>query len=484
MKLLRHLAGYLPVNIASGLAAFGGVYVFTRLLGAEEYGAYALMFWAMSVIHTLSLTAVEAANYRFAASAEAAGTGPAHYAAALSLISRSVLVALTLAGLLWFLVRDVPRYAAVVPWIALLLPVDAIVKIALEAHRAGQRVGRYASTETFRLLAGFVFGALIAWQAGLGAAAPLAGLAVAGALMAARELPFLINAAKGGQTAPGTARTWLRYGLPVAAALALDTVVSGIDRPMLAWLSPQGDAAVGAYAAGYGVADKTVLLLCAWAAMAASPLMLAAYEKSGPTSAAREAGGLIRTLLLLGVPAAVGLALVARPLGEAMIGEAVRAQAIEIIPWIAFAGLLNGLLIHYFADVFPIVKKTGERALLMLVPAVTNVGLNAVLIPRFDVMGAVYATLASYAVGILVLGFAGRRHIALPLPWLDLLKIAVAALAMWPVIALLPDLGGWAELLLKALAGGAVYASLVFAFDAGGARGFIRRRASATETGA
>ena len=35
MKLLRHLAGYLPVNIASGIAAFGGVYVFTRLLGPD-----------------------------------------------------------------------------------------------------------------------------------------------------------------------------------------------------------------------------------------------------------------------------------------------------------------------------------------------------------------------------------------------------------------------------------------------------------------
>ena len=43
MKLLRHLAGYLPVQIASGIAAFGGVYVFTRLLGPEEYGRYALM---------------------------------------------------------------------------------------------------------------------------------------------------------------------------------------------------------------------------------------------------------------------------------------------------------------------------------------------------------------------------------------------------------------------------------------------------------
>ena len=43
-KLARHLAGYLPVNLANAIAAFGGVYVFTRLLSAEAYGTYALMF--------------------------------------------------------------------------------------------------------------------------------------------------------------------------------------------------------------------------------------------------------------------------------------------------------------------------------------------------------------------------------------------------------------------------------------------------------
>jgi O-antigen/teichoic acid export membrane protein len=70
MKLLSHLAGYLPVNIANGIAAFGGVYVFTRLLGPEEYGRYALMFSVMALIHTLSLTPAEASAYRFAGKAD------------------------------------------------------------------------------------------------------------------------------------------------------------------------------------------------------------------------------------------------------------------------------------------------------------------------------------------------------------------------------------------------------------------------------
>ena len=476
MKWMKHLAGYLPVNIAAGLASFGGVYVFTRLMGPAEYGIYALMFWAMAMIHTISLTWVEAANYRFAGAAEASGELPDHYRTSLTLMMRAILFALVLAGALWFAVRDLPQYAATLPWIAILLPLDTVIKMALEAHRAGQRVGRYAFTETFRLLVGFALGALAAWLLDAGAAAPFIGLVAAGAMMATRELPFLLNAAKGGARDNSRKKAWASYGLPIAAALVLDLIVSGIDRPMIAALLPDGEAAVGAYAAGYGVADKTVLLLCAWAAMAGSPLVMAAYETGGKDAARIEARSLASTLLMIGLPAATGLALVARPLAEAMIGEALRAQAMQIIPWIAFAGLLNGLLIHYFSEAFQLAHKTAQRALLMLVPAICNIGLNFVLLPKFGLMGAVWATVASYAVGVVLLAVVGRRHVAFPIPLTELFKVGIACLAMWPVIWLLPDLGGWPELILKAAVGGAVYVCLAIALNAGGARDFVRER--------
>ena len=254
----------------------------------------------------------------------------------------------------------------------------------------------------------------------------------------------------------------------------LDLILSAADRFLIALFL--GEAAVGEYAAGYGVADKSVLLICAWAAMAASPLVMAAYERGGAEAAAEESRGLIRTLLLIGVPAATGLALVATPLSEALIGEAVRDGAREIIPWIAFAGLLNGLIIHYYSEVFNLAHRTGELALLMLIPAGANIVLNLILIPQLGLFGAVLATLLSYGLGLAVLAMVGRRLVPLPMPLLDLAKIAIAALAMCPVIWSLPTWGSWPELLLKAALGGLTYGVVAFALDAGGARGFVSER--------
>lgn len=480
MRLLRHLAGYLPVKLASALAAFGGVYAFTRLLGPEEYGRYALLVSLLALIHTLSLTWVEASTYRFTARAAERGELARHYRTALGLLVRSLLMAMGLWAVAHVLLRDVPGYGAVLPWLALLLPINALVQMALEAHRAGQRVGRYAKVASAQLLGGFALGALLAWQTGLGAAAPFAGLAVAGGLLALREGVWLFRQAGGPPPDPAMRRAWIGYGVPIAAALVLDLTLSASDRFLIALFL--GEAAVGAYAAGYGVADKTVLLFCAWAAMAGSPLVMAAYERGGAAAARAAARGLARTLILIGLPAAVGIALVAEPLSEAMIGEALRDQARRIMPWIAFAGLMNGLLIHYFSEAFQLTRRTGLRAALMAVPAGVNIALNLALLPLFGLMGAVYATLASYALGLLLLGAVGRRLVALPLALADLARAGLACLAMWPATLLVPAFGGWAELVAKAGAGALAYGLMVLALDAGGARAFLRARLG-TSTG-
>ncbi|MEM5516057.1 lipopolysaccharide biosynthesis protein [Henriciella sp. AS95] len=483
MKFARHLAGYLPVNLATALASFGGVYAFSRLLGPDEYGRYALMFSVMALIHTASLAPAESAAYRFTASAKAEGDLANHYATIRGLLLRSLVVAGLIILVVAVALRNMPDYFDILPWIALLLPLNTAIQTSLEAQRANHQVRRYALVATSKLLGGFAVGVLAAWKTDAGAAAPFIGLVAASALLFLTEAPWLWAQGKGGRADPARMKTYLGYGLPIAAALCLDLFLSAADRLLIAVF--MGEASVGEYAAGYGVADKTVLLICAWAAMAGSPLVMSAYEENGPEAASREAGGLIRIILLVGLPAATGLALVAKPLAEAMIGEDLRQGAMQIIPWIAFSGLMNGLLIHYYSEAFQLAKKTKERALLMGIPVVVNVVANLVLIPQFGLLGAVGATIGSYGVGILLLGGFGRKYVALPLPLLDLGKIALASLAMWPAVMLVPEIGAWAELFAKAIVGGAAYVVVAFVIDAGGARSFVQdSRAASRQAGA
>ena len=482
MKFLRHLTGYLPVSLANGLVGFGGVYVFTRLLGGEDYGRYALLFSCFTLIHTMTLTWAEAASYRFAGAALEDDDLPGHYRTGLSVLSRSLIATALGIGLLSLLFRNDPAYLYVLPWLFIVIVTSAFGQLAMEAHRAHQRVGRYAFSETSKIILAFLGGAAAAYFTGLGPAAPFAGMLLGTSVLLLREGPWLLREARGGQLDTKRTKAWLRFGVPVAGAMMLDILLSVSDRFLIVYFLDE--VAVGAYAAGYGVADKPVLMICTWAALGASPLMMAAYERDGKEAASKAAGDLARAILLLGVPAAVGLGLVAEPLAKAAIDAELSDQAAKIIPFIAFSGLLNGLLIHYVSESFQLTRRTALRAMLMVAPVVTNIALNLIFLPMFGVMGAVYATIISYGFAVILLGIVGNNLMRLPVPIVDIGKVAIAALAMWPVIHVMPELGGWSELILKVIAGGIIYCFVAVLLNAAGARHMIedllRRRRQET----
>jgi O-antigen/teichoic acid export membrane protein len=110
--------------------------------------------------------------------------------------------------------------------------------------------------------------------------------------------------------------------------------------------------------------------------------------------------------------------------------------------------------------------------------ALLNVGLNLWWIPTLGLIGAAYATLVSYAAG-LVLSFAlGYRVLALPIPTGDLLRILAASAGM--VLTLLPfrDHTGLMSLSLQVIAGGLVYAILVGVLNPGRVRDLLGRQAN------
>ena len=470
--IFRRLLGYAPVQAAQALASFGAVYAFTRLLGAEDYGRYALVLTLMGVLHTMALSWAEAAAYWFHARAEAQGRLASHYRTQGVLMAIACIPGLALVGVAWAVAGAAPDYRPAIAWLFLLLPLSTLINTCLETHKAAGRVVRYAPVEMSRVLGGFAFGAALAWIGGLGAAAPFAGLAAASLIVAAVELPAFLKRGAGGVFDRREARAAFAFGWPVAGALLLDLALSAADRFIVAWYL--GEAAVGAYAAGYGVADKTVFFLCVWAAMAGAPLALAAYESGDRAAFEAAAKRFAQILFLIGVPAAAGVALVAEPLAYVMVGEDLRDQAAAIMPWIAFAGLLNGVGFCYFAESFQLARRTGLRALVIAIPALSNIALNFAMIPAFGLIGAVWATLIAYAMAVILLGVIGGRLVRLPVPWADLAKVVASVALMAGAVSLVPDLPQGVALIAKAGLGALVYGAAAFALDAGGVRALLR----------
>jgi O-antigen/teichoic acid export membrane protein len=281
-------------------------------------------------------------------------------------------------------------------------------------------------------------------------------------------LPTDLPRARGGRFEAARARMYASYGLPVAASLILALALASTDRFVLAAF--RNEATVGVYQAGYSLANRTLDVVFVWLGMAGGPASIAALERGGLKAlegVAREQSGFMVALTL---PAAVGLALVARPLAEIMIGPGLRAGAAEVTPWIAAAAFFAGINTHYLHTAFTLARRTGRLMLAIAIPAVLNLILNIALAPRFGLQGALWATLASYGIGVAVSYALGRRSLALPMPWSTLARAALASAGMGAAVWYTPTYGGVAELAAKALIGVAVYGLLAWLLDLCGAR--------------
>lgn len=469
----RGVWGYLPANIVQGVVGFLTLVAFTRLLSPDDFGRYAVAFAVFSLTHVAVFTWIEAAMARFWA-AESEGPSLAdHFAGLYQATFALTLIFLPVMGLaIWLWPMDTAFRVAVAVGVAG-VPVRCLARLVQERYRASGEVAKSAWMDIFTAVGGLGFGVVFA-VLGAGAASPLIGLALAPLVLLPFVLPAELRFARGGRADPKRLLSYARYGYPIAVSLALTLVLGSTDRILLAVF--MDEAATGAYHAAYSLANRTLDVLFIWLGAAGGPALVMALERHGHTGLKEAAREQASTFLLIGIPAAVGLALVARPMAEFMIGEDLRGAAAAITPWIALAALMSGLSSYYFGQAFTLGKRTSLLFVTMAIPAATNVVLNLILIPLHGVMGAAWATAASLAIGLTSVILIGRRVVALPIPVDSLIRIGVASGAMALVVTRLPRTGGFLELMTDAGVGALVYGAVVVTLNAAGIRDVLVER--------
>ncbi|WP_309629209.1 polysaccharide biosynthesis C-terminal domain-containing protein [Brevundimonas sp.] len=467
----RGVWGYLPANIIQGLVGFGAIVVFTRLLSAEDFGRYAIAFSIMTLVHVGTFSWLEAAMARFWAAEEGQSLAD-HFLTLYRTAAVVTFAVLPVAGLILWAVPIGPGLKLAIAAGLVGIPIRCFAKLAQERFRASGEVTRSAAMDIAVTLGGFAIGAFCAFQ-GLGAASPLIGLAVGPLLVLPFVLPNELKQARGGVLYRDRLGSYARYGYPIAAGLGLSLIMASTDRFLLEiYLGP---AAVGAYHAGYSLANRTLDVLFIWLGAAGTPALIMAWERGSREAFMTAAREQAATFILIGLPAAVGVALVARPLADFMIGEDLRSVAASVTPWIALSALLSGATAYYLSQSFVLGRRTDRLLLTLCIPAGANVILNLILVPIMGVHGAAIATATSFGIGVLASIGMGRNIVQMPIPWDTLARCGVASAAMAAAVLPLPALGGVAELILKAGVGAVVYGVVAMVLNAAGVRDLASR---------
>ena len=475
----RSMLAYIPVNLATLVVSFGGIVILTRLLGSAEYGRYALAMITMMGLHMGFFTWLEAAMARFQARAEREDDIATHVKTLYVYALKTMVPTLSLFLIaLYFLPLDIKMKMLLA--VALTSTcMQLFFNLGMEAHKAAHRIKRYSASYSTHQLMSFTIGIILILVTPLREIGPFFGILAATIFVLIFDLPFMLKKMKGGEVAPTKAKAYFSYGMPISISLILTYALSSGDMYLITFLMENGESAAGEYSASYNLANRSLDILFIWIGMAVTPIAVTALEKEGlekSTSVLKDYGS---ALLWIAMPAATGIALIAEPAGF-ILGESVRAGAVKIMPWIAFAGVMNGMISYYAQRAFMLSGKTQMFVWTMVPPVVLNIGLNLWLIPQYGLMGAVWSTVIAYALGLFLALLVGRRYFPIPIPVKAFVQISFACLVMAGVVEAVPissAIPDFVEIFIKAVVGVSVYGLLCFSTNTAGCRSIIKNLA-------
>ncbi len=467
--MLKHGLIYFLGRFGASAISLLSVAIYTRLLSPDAYGVYALVLSAAMMAYAGLSQWLTFALARFLPAYQGHETVVGTHVA----LAYATIAAMVVLGVL-----------AVLPWveggeIRLVLLMGGVIflvmspaEMVMTSFQMRSRAGRYVQLALLRAVVTTLVGLLLVWL-GWGSLGLLVGVVAGHLCILAVCLQGIGGAVHGFALRRSLLRELIAYGLPAALTSALGAFIYASDRYIIGLLL--GVEAAGLYAAPYDLTMRSLHVLMIVVAMAGNPIVMRTYESDGEAAARPLMLRQAELLLAVGLPATIACALLAPAIATLLLGQAFRASAVQLMPWIALGTLLIGFQALYVALAFSLPRKPLQETWVIALGALLNLVLNLLLIPRWGLVGAAVATVAAYAFILVVTLHIGRRLMPLPLPVAGLAKILAAcalwAAILWPVrqtISLLP-------VAMHAIVAAAAYGLMLSALDVGGTRRVLVR---------
>lgn len=416
--LARHSLIFGITIALKGLLSFATIAVFTRLLNIEEYGAYAIIIAIVSFLDVFGFMWLRHTLMRHITDKETA-TDTAYFNNAFMLY---MIIAVVCAALGRF-------YQPMFGLVGFLAATEALSNLVILMTRIRLSLKTFVALNLLKPFIALTLGAYLI-QAGFGVDGAL------WALLAACALISLIGIAtsrdfKNMSTSthsPSQIRAILAFGLPLIAALSIQSAIQVTDRALINILI--GEGATGLYAAAQDIPNKILIMVASAIHMAAYPLAVKALDHVGPDAARTQLRTNITALWAILCPAACALAVLSVPLTTLFLGESFRLFAAQTMPLFVAIALLNCITQYYIILAFNLAKRTALMTFPFLLALTLNAGIGIALIPSLGAMGAIWGSAAAYGFLFVIAIILGRKIFPLPFPFIDLAKITLAALMM------------------------------------------------------
>jgi O-antigen/teichoic acid export membrane protein len=385
---------YFIVRFGNGLLAIATIAVLSRLLTPEQYGKYALLIAAASVLSSLSFQWLSAAISRFY---------PHYYerpADIMRVASRYFWLATLWLSLLCLIVLGFHKIVEVEPINIVLIFMITIAlgryAISLQIANSQHALMRYCLLSWTKL--SVALGASIFFiYFGAGEQGALIGLLLGLGLAIWVFEPHPKIGLTGGMEDAGLSFVMLRFGFPLVLNFLAIVLLDLVDRFMIARLL--GIAYVAPYSIAYDFIQLIIGPFLNIFFLSAFPIITYLFDAKKHDAVNDHLKDLGAKLISFGLPLAVLISISSGDIARLLFGVEYQQEASMLMPWLS-AAIFVGVFKSYCLDVgFQLHHATQYQSLIAVFMVIVNIILNLMLLPRFGLIAAGWATLGAFLFG-------------------------------------------------------------------------------------
>jgi O-antigen/teichoic acid export membrane protein len=465
-QLIKQILAYAPALLIPGLVNFFALSLYTHLLSPEDYGHYAYVLALVVMVKMVGFEWVRLGVFRFFQKA-------LHEDKLKTLLSTAITgfaIISVLVIFFWLVLQNVipiPEELKAPLKLGLpLLIIWAIFELILQIHRSAITPVRYGSLALSRAILSLLFSVGLITVLKKGEIGLIIGIILGTVIPLVVDLirwPYPVDLRSVDRM---QANLLFRYSFPFVLIFLLDFIISISNRFLLQHFS--GAESVGLYSVSYDLANQTLMMLFTLLNFGTYPLIIKTLEQEGKEASRSQLRQYSTLFFLLALPACFGLASIAQPFADVVLGGSFQHMAGRLIPWVALSTLFLGVRMFYFDLAFQLGMRTNLQIWTVGVGAGLSVVLNLWLIPHYGVIGAVWATCFAYFVSLLISQQLGRKVFSMPFEVKEFIRISLATLIMVLSIILESKIvSGWLGLFIMVISGSLVYISVLWILDIG-----------------
>ncbi len=308
-----------------------------------------------------------------------------------------------------------------------ILSLDAFILLAKNILRAEEKPIFYGLVSLLNVGVNCVLNVQFVIYHGMG----VKGILLANLLASAITFALLLPLAVKHLLAPFSyeqLRKMVRFGLPFLPSAMAIFLIDSIDRKLIEQYL--GMPAVGIYGAGYKVSLVIKLFINAFN-VAWVPFFLSLANESNAKNVFSKVMTyftLLCSIVFLFFTMFINQIVRVSIFGYTIVGKEYWGS-LQIVPVVILAYIFYGFYINFQAGIF-LTGKTKYFAYINVFGAAINILANIMLIPRFGLMGAAYATLIAYFAMALSLYIITQRIYPIEYERIKLLKIGLISLSI------------------------------------------------------